>query len=110
MALKGLLLEETMWSAEVFAANTCKHPISLGVRNQYVTNGEGIRAKFANYETKFINDFINFTRPAGDIMEPIYYDYDAGTKTADYETGMTLGGLPIPEETPGRSAVVNGAV
>ncbi|EAA01366.2 AGAP001562-PA [Anopheles gambiae str. PEST] len=62
---------------------------------------EGIRAKFANYETKFINDFINFTRPAGDIMEPIYYDYDGGTKTADYETGMTLGGLPIPEETAG---------
>ncbi|XP_053670458.1 uncharacterized protein LOC128720788 [Anopheles nili] len=61
---------------------------------------EGIRAKFANYETKFINDFINFTRPAGDIMEPIYYDYDSGPKT-DYETGMTLGGLPIPEETPG---------
>nr|XP_040224351.2 uncharacterized protein LOC120950419 [Anopheles coluzzii]XP_040224353.2 uncharacterized protein LOC120950419 [Anopheles coluzzii]XP_040224354.2 uncharacterized protein LOC120950419 [Anopheles coluzzii] len=62
---------------------------------------KGIRAKFANYETKFINDFINFTRPAGDIMEPIYYDYDGGTKTADYETGMTLGGLPIPEETAG---------
>ena len=35
-------------------------------------------------------------------MEPIYYDYDGtGTKTADYETGMTLGGLPIPEETAG---------
>ncbi|KFB34969.1 AGAP001562-PA-like protein [Anopheles sinensis] len=65
---------------------------------------EGIRAKFANYETKFINDFINYTRPAGDIMEPIYYDYDAGSKPGpngygqDYETGMTLGGLPIPEE------------
>ncbi|XP_049285753.1 uncharacterized protein LOC125764988 [Anopheles funestus] len=71
---------------------------------------EGIRAKFANYETKFINDFINFTRPAGDIMEPIYYDYDGGTKTSDYETGMTLGGLPIPEETPSRSVATHGEV
>uniref|UniRef100_A0AAG5CQF0 G-protein coupled receptors family 2 profile 2 domain-containing protein n=1 Tax=Anopheles atroparvus TaxID=41427 RepID=A0AAG5CQF0_ANOAO len=70
---------------------------------------EAIRAKFANYETKFINDFINFTRPAGDIMEPIYYDYDTGTKRGangygqDYETGMTLGELPIPEASPGRA-------
>ncbi|XP_049534866.1 uncharacterized protein LOC125950689 [Anopheles darlingi] len=76
---------------------------------------EAIRAKFANYETKFINDFINFTRPAGDIMEPIYYDYDAGSKAGkpgysqDYETGMTLGGLPIPEEAPGRSIAADGA-
>uniref|UniRef100_A0A182QK11 G-protein coupled receptors family 2 profile 2 domain-containing protein n=1 Tax=Anopheles farauti TaxID=69004 RepID=A0A182QK11_9DIPT len=70
---------------------------------------EGIRAKFANYETKFINDFINFTRPAGDIMEPIYYDYDAASKT-DYESGMTLGGLPIPEETPERSVAANDEV
>ncbi|XP_052868266.1 uncharacterized protein LOC128274197 [Anopheles cruzii] len=69
---------------------------------------EAIRSKFNNYETKFINDFINFTRPAGDIMEPIYYDYDSGSKMRpgygqDYETGMTLGGLPIPEEGVGRS-------
>uniref|UniRef100_A0A182LY18 glycerol kinase n=1 Tax=Anopheles culicifacies TaxID=139723 RepID=A0A182LY18_9DIPT len=83
---------------------------AVSKKSEAMTECEGIRAKFANYETKFINDFINFTRPAGDIMEPIYYDYDGGTKTSDYETGMTLGGLPIPEETPGRLATKNGEV
>ncbi|XP_058825342.1 uncharacterized protein LOC131685552 [Topomyia yanbarensis] len=74
-------------------------------------NTVSARAKFGHYETRYINDFINFTRPAADIVEPMYYDYDSNPSRSafnqEYESGGLAGlGLSgplvaIPEEQTG---------
>ncbi|XP_062553791.1 uncharacterized protein LOC134219116 [Armigeres subalbatus] len=56
--------------------------------------------KYNNYEARYINDFINYTRPAADIMEPIFYDYDAEPSrkayNREYEDGLAGLGYRIP--------------
>ncbi|XP_058450351.1 uncharacterized protein LOC131429914 [Malaya genurostris] len=76
-------------------------------------NAVTARAKFGHYETRYINDFINFTRPAADIVEPMYYDYDGNNPSRnafnqEYENGGLAGlGLngpamaAVPEEQTG---------
>ncbi|XP_065095078.1 uncharacterized protein LOC135716700 [Ochlerotatus camptorhynchus] len=70
------------------------------------------RLKFPNYEARYINDFINYTRPAADIMEPIFYDYDADSSrnayNREYENGLAGLGyrvpLPLASEQEGSSS------
>nr|XP_029720214.1 uncharacterized protein LOC115262158 [Aedes albopictus] len=58
------------------------------------------RLKYPNYEARYINDFINYTRPAADIMEPIFYDYDAEPSrkayNREYEEGVAELGYRVP--------------
>ncbi|EDS33435.1 conserved hypothetical protein [Culex quinquefasciatus] len=56
------------------------------------THGGG--TKFGtSYETRYINDFINFTRPAADIVEPLYYDYESNPSRSAYNQEYESGGL-----------------
>ncbi|XP_053697372.1 uncharacterized protein LOC128744402 [Sabethes cyaneus] len=70
------------------------------------------RAKFAHYETRYINDFINYTRPAADIVGSIYYDYDNNPSRSAFQQEYENGGLagmglnvpmPVAEEQTGTS-------
>ncbi|XP_055612004.1 uncharacterized protein LOC129758516 [Uranotaenia lowii] len=62
------------------------------------------RAKYSNYETRYINDFINFTRPAADIVEPLYYDYDTGSGGGGSSSGGSSTGAGGGAGAPSRSA------